>query len=170
MPDGSTESTTGIYISNLVSINGCDSIITTSLLVHPIYSETIDAEICEGETYTLPDGSTETTTGIYVSNLISINGCDSIITTNLLVHPIYSETVDATICDGETYVLPDGSSESTTGIYVSNLISINGCDSIITTNLLVHPIYSETVDATICDGETYVLPDGSSGINNWNYM
>ncbi|MBK6730730.1 MAG: gliding motility-associated C-terminal domain-containing protein [Bacteroidetes bacterium] len=170
LPDGSTVATSGIYITNLFSINGCDSIITTDLIIHPIYSTTIDAEICDGETYILPDGTSASTTGIYISNLFSINGCDSIITTDLIVNPIYSTTVDAEICDGETYILPDGTSASTSGIYISNLISINGCDSIITTDLIVHPIYSTTVDAEICDGEEYILPDGTSATTSGIYV
>ncbi|MBP9189778.1 MAG: gliding motility-associated C-terminal domain-containing protein, partial [Chitinophagales bacterium] len=170
LPDGSTVATTGIYISNLFSINGCDSIITTDLIVHPIYNENISAEICDGETYILPDGSTVTTTGIYITNLISINGCDSIITTDLIVHPIYNENISAEICDGEEYILPDGSTVATTGIYISNLFSINGCDSIITTDLIVHPVYSTTVDAEICDGETYILPDGTHATSSGIYI
>ncbi|MFZ1824710.1 MAG: gliding motility-associated C-terminal domain-containing protein, partial [Chitinophagales bacterium] len=170
LPDGSTVATTGIYISNLISINGCDSIITTDLIVHPVYNENISAEICDGEEYILPDGTTVTTTGIYITNLFSINGCDSIITTDLIVHPIYNENISAEICDGEEYILPDGSTVATTGIYISNLFSINGCDSIITTDLIVHPVYSTTVDAEICDGETYILPDGTHATSSGIYI
>ncbi|MFZ1609421.1 MAG: gliding motility-associated C-terminal domain-containing protein, partial [Chitinophagales bacterium] len=157
---------------NLISINGCDSIITTDLIVNPIYDENISAEICDGEEYILPDGTTVATTGIYITNLFSINGCDSIITTDLIVHPIYDENISAEICDGETYVLPDGTSATTTGIYITNLISINGCDSIITTDLIVNPLSIIIIDAEICIGEGYLLPDGSStgAPGEYNYV
>jgi len=50
------------------------------------YNLTEDASICGGETYTFPDGATGTETVVHVSNLKTLYGCDSIITTNLTVN------------------------------------------------------------------------------------
>ena len=71
------------------TVEGCDSLVTLTLTVHPVYAPSIAAEICEGESYTV--GTTDyTTTGVWVTNLTSINGCDSIVTLDLTVHPVYA--------------------------------------------------------------------------------
>ena len=49
------------------------------------YNLTEDVSICEGDSYTFPDGSTGTETSVHASNLLSVYGCDSVITTNLTV-------------------------------------------------------------------------------------
>ncbi|MBK6729884.1 MAG: hypothetical protein IPG60_02580 [Bacteroidetes bacterium] len=162
LPDGSSVSTSGVYSTTLTSAFGCDSIITTNLNIISSYTTTINAEICDGAEYILPDGSSVSTSGIYSTTLTSISGCDSIITTNLNIISSYTTTVDAEICDGADYILPDGSSVSTSGIYTTTLSSAFGCDSIITTNLNIIAAYTTTVDAEICDGAVYILPDGSS--------
>ena len=43
------------------------------------------ATICQGESYTLPDGETASFSGSFTSILEAANGCDSIITTELTV-------------------------------------------------------------------------------------
>ncbi|MBK8681145.1 MAG: hypothetical protein IPN31_04410 [Bacteroidetes bacterium] len=162
LPDGSTTSIAGTYTTTLTSAFGCDSIITTNLNIISSYSTTVDAEICDGADYILPDGTTTSIAGIYSTTLISVFGCDSIITTNLNIISSYTTTVDAEICDGADYILPDGTTTSIAGIYSTTLISVFGCDSIITTNLNIISSYSTTIDAEICDGADYILPDGTT--------
>ncbi|MDD5961980.1 MAG: hypothetical protein PUC16_06885, partial [Bacteroidales bacterium] len=49
--NGFNVSQTGVYTQNLQTINGCDSVVTLTLTVNPVYSFTIDATINQGETY-----------------------------------------------------------------------------------------------------------------------
>ncbi|OFX49305.1 MAG: hypothetical protein A2W95_16450 [Bacteroidetes bacterium GWA2_40_14] len=56
----------------------------------------------------------------------------------------YNLSEDASICGGETYLFPDGTTGTETMVHVSNLKTIYGCDSIITTNLTV-----DIVDVTV---------------------
>lgn len=42
-----------------------------------------------------------------------------------------------TICDGTSYLLPNGTTVSTGGEYISYLSAVNTCDSVVTTNLTV---------------------------------
>lgn len=162
LPDGTAVFATGVYINNFITSFGCDSIITTSLLVSPTYTSTITAGICSGDIYILPDGTTTGIEGVYSLNFPTAFGCDSIIITNLTVDDVYNITENKGICTGETYTLPDGTITGITGTYISNLISASGCDSIITTHLMVFPTYAVPVTATICSGDMYILPDGST--------
>lgn len=63
-------------------------------------------------------------------------GCDSIINLYLTVHDNYQVTINATICEGETYTL-NNFNESMTGTYTHETITQDGCDSITTLNLSV---------------------------------
>jgi len=61
----------------------------------------------------------------------------------------YETTVDVTICAGETYTFPDGTTGTETGSHASVFTNIFGCDSIINTNLTVHQV---NVEVTLTDG------------------
>lgn len=85
---GNYESIPGWYYDTLQSANGCDSILKQEYLHFSQFNQNVNANICQGETYILPDGNTVDSGGIYVSGLISSDGCDSIITTSLSVQII----------------------------------------------------------------------------------
>jgi hypothetical protein len=166
---GKERTKTGQYIDSLKTISLCDSIITLNLKVNPIFSQTIDVSICQGETY-LFDGFGRTKTGLYYDSLKTINGCDSIITLNLTVNPVYKKSIEATICQNGTYLFA-GKELTETGQYVDSLKTNSGCDSITILNLTVNPIFTQTFDVAICQGETYlfagnVLDEAGSYNNN----
>ncbi|MEX1191666.1 MAG: hypothetical protein WEA99_06795, partial [Brumimicrobium sp.] len=91
------------------------------------------ATICQGNTYTFPDGTTSSTATTHTSNLSSVNGCDSIIETTLDIVNTFNTSETASICQDDTYTFPDGTTSSTATSHTSNLSSVNGCDSIIET-------------------------------------
>src|SRR5690554_2612992 len=125
------------------------------------FEDNLEVNICEGETYTLPNNTKVSESGEYPVVLQSGLGCDSIITVNLEVHPHYSFELNPQICPGESYTLPDGVEVSETGTYQASFQSQMGCDSIYTVNLVVSNPITISVDAEICEGKTYSLPDGS---------
>jgi sortase (surface protein transpeptidase) len=153
--NGHTYTTSGTYRDTLHSINGCDSIIVTQLTVNPTYSNNNLQVICNGSSYVL-NGHTYTTSGTYRDTLHSINGCDSIIVTQLTVNPTYSSNNPRAICNGSSYAL-NGHTYTTSGTYRDTLHSVNGCDSIIVTQLTVNPTYSNNNPKVICNGSSYVL-------------
>jgi hypothetical protein len=106
-------------------------------------SNTVDVQTACGS-YTWIDGNTYTQSGNTATHtLTSVNGCDSVITLNLTVNPVYSITENETICSGDDYTYPDGSLETNITAntsHISNLSSINGCDSTVTTNIFVNKI------------------------------
>jgi gliding motility-associated-like protein len=143
---------TGIYSDTLQSYQGCDSIIVLELLVNPIQHINLAYEICQGESVTIGT-SVYSTPGLYTNVLQSYTGCDSIVHLNLQVYPNYSVYQNAQICEGDSITIGN-SVYTTSGIYTNVFNSIHGCDSIITTNLLVaDPLYS-TMDVVICNGDS----------------
>ena len=162
LPNGNSVNVTGSYPVTFTNVAGCDSVVTTNLTVLNQLTSNVNASICNGSSYTLPDGSSVNTAGSYPVTLIASTGCDSVVTTNLTVVNQLTSTVNASICNGSSYTLPDGSSVNAAGSYPVTLNASTGCDSVVTTNLTVVNQLTTTVNASICNGSSYTLPDGSS--------
>ena len=161
-PDGSVGLSTEAHISALTSVSGCDSTVVTALTVYPVYNMDVTVSICSGGSYVFPDGTVGSTSQIQTSLLTSVSGCDSLIITNLIVNPSSNSNEAVTICEGDTHIFPDGTFGTLSQVYTSIIPTTVGCDSIIVTTLNVNPVTNETVMASICSGETYTFPDGSS--------
>ena len=152
----------------MIYLIGCDSTISTTVLVHPVFAVTVNAEICDDVNYTLPDGTIVNVTGVYITNLLTTKDCDSIITTNLTVHPTFNTILNPEICIGETYTLPDGAIVSVSGTFNYSYSSVFGCDSFVTVNLTVNPlpVLSWVIDDIFCMEEGFITltADPAGGI------
>jgi hypothetical protein len=157
--NGVNRTTNGAYLDTLVGSNGCDSILTLNLTVKPTTTGSINASICQGQSYFF-NGVNRTTNGAYVDTLVGSNGCDSILTLNLTVKPTTSGSINASICQGQSYFF-NGVNRTTNGAYVDTLVGSNGCDSILTLNLTVKPTTSGSINASICQGQSYFF----NGVN-----
>ena len=151
--NGQNLAVTGVYYDTLTARGGCDSIITLNLTVNQTTSSTTNAAICVGSTY-LFNGIQIGATGTYFKALTGSNGCDSIVTLQLIVNSFITTSVNAHICAGSSYVFY-GRILHTTGNYVDTLSAQGGCDSIIMLNLTVNPIISHINNVSICTGSSY---------------
>ncbi|HLP21873.1 MAG TPA: gliding motility-associated C-terminal domain-containing protein, partial [Chitinophagales bacterium] len=142
----------------------CTAADTVVVAVNPTYANTLNVALCQGQSHTLPDGTTVNTAGTYVRTLQTMNNCDSVITTIVTVSPTYASTVVQTICPSDMYILPGGTPVNTTGVYIDTLSTVNGCDSVITTNLtVVPPSMTASNDTQICLGSSVQL-NASGGL------
>ena len=152
--EGADQTATGVYYDTLTAVsNGLDSIIITHLTVNPVYNYTVDTTILKGGSY-FAGGTLQTTSGTYYDSLLSISNCDSIITTKLTVESDHDTLFVVTICEGESYYA-EGENQTSTGIYFDTLQSSTGNDSIIKTDLTVNPVYKNTKNRAISEGESY---------------
>jgi gliding motility-associated-like protein len=151
-----TYTMTGMYQNAFTSQDGCDSIVNLNLTVNPILRDTFFVELCQGENYTIA-GVPYSTTGEHVETIASqVTGCDSVITLFLTVHPNQSLTIAETICDGDLVMVGD-STYTTTGTFITPLMTVEGCDSIVTLNLNVIPIPETPLVEVICEGESITV-------------
>ena len=95
-----SQNITGVYVSHIPNGAGCDSTITATLTVIPNSTSSASVSICLGSSHTLPDGSSQNTTGVYVSHLPNAAGCDSTITTTLTVIPNSTSSASVSILPG----------------------------------------------------------------------
>ncbi|MDB4250889.1 T9SS type A sorting domain-containing protein [Flavobacteriales bacterium] len=173
----------GAYADTLTTINGCDSIINTSLIVNMSSSSSVSFITCD--TSYLWNGLVYTTSGVYTSTYTNTLGCDSIHNLNLTINNSSITINNQNLCFGSSYIM-NGNTYSSSGIYVDTLTNTSGCDSIVTTNLNIGTDmnimsnisqvscngYSDgSINITISGGNSpysYLWSDGSviSTINN----
>ncbi len=143
----------GTYETLIPNPNGCDSLFTITLDVLNKSFATLEAEICEGETFFYESLATEDE-GLHELVYTNHVGCDSILQINLTILKSDIEYRDESICQGDTFEFED-ISETTSGEYRTTLVNSFGCDSTIVINLAVgtEVIIDETID--ICQGDNY---------------
>lgn len=140
VPSGDeTYTDAGVYKDTLISVSGCDSIITINLTKANTFAS-ISETFCGS--YTVPSGDdTYTEEGIYVDVIPNIAGCDSIITITLTSEATFS-IIEETAC--LTYTVPSGSETfDESGIYIDTLVNVAGCDSLITIYFTVLEVNTE---------------------------
>jgi gliding motility-associated-like protein len=128
-------------------------------------------------------------TGFAQANMVSVSLCDDWQPGNnsLIIHvqsgapyagflaqasvnppPVVSDTLQATICSGETYLFV-GNTYDTQGQYTVTLQAANGCDSLVTLDLTVNPTPAApqiVSNSPICSGDTLYFAVDSAGMSS----
>jgi gliding motility-associated-like protein len=97
------------------------------------------------------NGQLYTATGTYLQTLTNLAGCDSIVTLNLVINPLRSESTVTTCI---SYLL-NGRVYTESGTYTDTLTTSSGCDSIITLHLVVTGPILTNRNHTICEGQSF---------------
>lgn len=152
---GTYQFVAGNYSDTLLGANGCDSIVDVLLVVNPSYFIQVPTSICQGDSAFLA-GSYQLTSGIYLDTNFTALGCDSIVETTLTVNPTYFVQTPISICQGDSVLLA-GAYQTSAGLYLDTTLTVNGCDSIVESNLTVNPSYFVQNSTTICQGDSIFL-------------
>ena len=148
-----TETITG------VAFNGCDSIVTVDLqFTNSVTGEELYTG-CEGDGYfVLVNGNTydETTTD-GMETLMSFAGCDSIVTIDLdfLLEVTGDELYTGCMGDGYSVIVNGNTYDENIPNGTETIPSVNGCDSIVTINLVYNSIATGNEDYEGCQGDGY---------------
>ena len=169
------------------ALHTCDSIYYLELYVHPVYHTKDTVHVCDSErehTFFFSDtwGTTysdpisfaphpsvfeeDTATTHYDVRyetrehlLKSIDGCDSLVTLTLAIHPTYRFIARGKGCFGDI-VEWRGNSYSRSGMYYDSLKTKNwGCDSVFVLEFLIKPVSIIPITDTICESESYYHRD-----------
>jgi len=169
------------------ALHTCDSIYYLELYVHPVYHTKDTVHVCDSErehTFFFSDtwGTTysdpisfaphpsvfeeDTATTHYDVRyetrehlLKSIDGCDSLVTLTLAIHPTYRFIARGKGCFGDI-VEWRGNSYSRSGMYYDSLKTKNwDCDSVFVLEFLIKPVSIIPITDTICESESYYHRD-----------
>jgi len=147
----------GSYTLCVTSFNACDQAPPTcqTIIVRDIPTTTFDEQICEGDDFMVAD-TILNTSGNFVFNLTTNDGCDSTVLVDLEAIPAsFTDLGRVNICDGDALPVA-GENFSTAGIQEKILSNFLGCDSTITFDLflVICNIQGETSAQSVsCFGE-----------------
>jgi len=152
--NGTTYTTSGVYIFNTVNAVGCDSVATLNLTINQPTTATLNVNACQSFTI---NNQTYTTSGSYIQNLTNVAGCDSTLTINVNIGEPDVTIVTEIACDSYSW---NGTTYTTSGVYTETLQNIFGCDSVVTLNLTINNSSTSSTTISTCDsytwnGETY---------------
>ena len=139
----------GTYNATLQNINGCDSVVTLTLVVNPNVTAIETITICEAALPYNWNNQSLPAAGTYNATLQNVNSCDSVITLTLVVNPNVTATETITICEAALPYNWNNQSLAGAGTYNSTLQNVNGCDSVVTLTLVVNPNVTVTEAITI---------------------
>ena len=154
--------------------------------ISTIYT-TVNAAICDGQSY-YAGGANQTTAGIYMDTLQTLIGCDSIIITNLTVHPKANPDLgpDGKICTNaqlsvtpgifSSYLWQDNSIQpnyiiNNAGKYWVTVTDGNNCSATDTLNILsldTIPINFLPADQELCYGNVLKITVPNYSTYQWN--
>lgn len=135
--------------------NGSNSSVATTTVSFNQQSQSDNAEICEGDVYTIGDSSYDES-GVYTDFITTNEGCLLEVTTNLTVTPAPQQSNIVEICEGES-IQVGNSTYNETGIYVDLISNEENCLIEITTDLTVNLETEETIEVEICDGAVHII-------------
>ncbi|MAO45968.1 MAG: hypothetical protein CL823_02350 [Crocinitomicaceae bacterium] len=115
---------------------------------------TQDLAICDGASVTV-GSSVYTAAGSYTDTFTNEFGCDSTVTTVLLVNPLTTSSTSEVSCDDFAW---NGTTYSESGEYTYITIDQNGCDSTATLNLTVSDL---SLSADLIEPSCYDSEDGA---------
>ena len=144
--NGRYRTRSGTYRVDMGTQEGCHKTRVVSLTVNPVSASSQTITLCAGESRVL-GGRMRRTSGTYYDTYHNRLGCDSVVTTRLIVHPVHDSKRTWSMCQGDS-VRIGGCFRAKAGEYRTVYQSRQGCDSILVTTLLVaHSITTPTVVA-----------------------
>jgi len=155
--------TEGTYQLCVQASNACDEAEPScqNITVESIPAQTINAVICDDETFILDENTELTEAGEYEFNYLSFEGCDSTIFVNLDIFETSLTEFDINICDGDTIFI--GNIPFTVeGEYLETLDNYLGCDSLVSLDLgVIICLIQGTTNPTpvVCNGEASGMID-----------
>ncbi|MDF1674216.1 MAG: T9SS type A sorting domain-containing protein [Vicingaceae bacterium] len=166
---GNYQSIAGTYYDSLQTINGCDSVLSITLSINPVYLSNTNSTICQGDSI-LIYGNYQSIAGTYYYSLQTISGCDSVLSTTLTVNPLPNVTLNNfnpdTICsNSNTVTLPNGSPSG--GVYSGTGVNGGAFDPN-TAGLGTHSVIYTYTDVNSCinSDSTFITVEQCVGIND----
>ena len=163
--------TTGTYLDTFKNWENKDSIVTTNIHLNPKSSFKQTVTICSSEQYKISK-NTYTVSGNYIDTIDNYQGCDSVISTQLIVKPISNKIQTIDICEGD-YFMVDQSIYNKSGLYLDSFINYHGCDSVVYTTLRVNkkPFANfKTTSLTLKSDDTISFLNLSVGANQYRWL
>jgi len=145
MPSGSVD---------LVSASGCDSTVIVNLEFNDVITESIQLELCPGQTYVVDGTIFDENTPTGNVQLTTASGCDSIVDVDLTFSAMLSGNANIDLCPGEEFNIGNMVFDENLTSGSVTLTSSGGCDSLVTVNLNYSDPSATVSTETACPDDT----------------
>ena len=165
--NGTTYTSSGSYNYLTTSSYGCDSIAVLDLIINTSNTGVDIQTACDS--YIWIDGNnyiSDNNSATYT--IVNSSGCDSIVTLNLTLYHSVSVTNYFNICFGDSIIVNNNIYDSS-GVYTDVLTNINGCDSLMVTDLSVIFLQASINQSSVLNDLT-VLPVPPSQLSNYTFI
>ncbi len=135
---GKTRTTAGTYRDTYPNRLGCDSVVTTRLVIRAPTSVRQSLSVCAGDSVRIGNRF-RTAPGEYRHTQTANSGCSRTVITTLAVNPTQFSEQSLVISEGDS-VWTGRQYRWQPGTYYDTLRSLTGCDSVVTTLLKVIPV------------------------------
>ncbi len=143
---------TGVYRDTLPAFNSCDSVVLYSVNVENLKVKSNSISICQGDSIFL-QGAFQFAPGTYFDTILNSAGCDTLLTTTLLLNGVIRTSEQINLCEGDSYLFK-GQNITSAGVYSDTSVTNGGCDSIHDLIVSINQAISINEVFTICDGES----------------
>lgn len=142
----------GTYtIQTQLNINCSSYFVTDTFSILPVPITTLDTAVCDDKF--IFEGRVLTASGTYSDTLATVTGCDSIVILHLTIHHLSRDSLATSICSGDSLSF-GGQILHSPGYYFQTLTNRNGCDSFVTLYLSVKALSDDTIEKSICSGDS----------------
>ena len=138
--------TTTTYYVSATAYSGCTTVDSVMVTVNPLDTVEIYNNTCD----TALDG-------VFHATYADQFGCDSLVINTVTLRPGFETILPVlSICDGDS-ILVYADYQKTAGNYRDTLATACGCDSVLSVDLNIDPVYAYVVLDTICDGDSMMI-------------
>ncbi|MCB0626635.1 MAG: hypothetical protein KDC43_22645, partial [Saprospiraceae bacterium] len=141
----------------LPAANGCDSIVTVSVILLNNVTENLQQTLCAGESLTINGTVYDESNPGGVEIMPAANGCDSILFVSLTFTPDVQVDLSPTLCTGQNLTVNGTIYDENNPSGVEVLAAANGCDSIINVSLLFLDTIVVDLSPTLCTGSSLIV-------------
>lgn len=163
--------TAGTYTVTATDTKGCTATTEIILTQPPFLPISQTATACNTYTWNV-NNQTYTTSGNYIANFTSVNGCDSSYSLALTINYTTSSVENITAADTYTWIA-NNVTYTASGTYTTTLVGGNstGCDSNLTLNLTILNITAQVDQNVSCNGNNdgSLVSAATGGSGNFTY-
>ncbi len=131
----------GTFYDTLKNHCQCDSVLKINIAIHNDTAVSQKYDICKGDSIWF-GGKVYTSNSTHVDSFFTVFGCDSIVTRNIVVKPIYDTSWHEYLCKNQVYSYRNKNYIAPNFIY-DTITAQNGCDSTVKIQLHLSALKSD---------------------------
>tara|TARA_B100001287_G_scaffold76620_1_gene63707 strand:- start:9169 stop:13140 length:3972 start_codon:yes stop_codon:yes gene_type:complete len=150
----------------LTSIEGCDSILIINVIVEEEIINDDSIQLCVGGSVLINGTTYDASNPSGVETLTSINGCDSIRIIEIKEVDEIINNIEPILCYGESITINNIIYNAANPNGTDTLTASIGCDSVINISVTELDIVNNTLNDTVCFGDSILINGNYYGADN----